>query len=183
MSRAFVWRLVVALIATAAAIAVCWFAWWWTHPTLLAGPRGGEVGMDHPLSLARAHVTAGVIDPPVSGSGATIELRSAHANFATGSAIATVSFAVCHGSQIGLVTDLSPECQVLRDLPATFHYVPGSNESLVMTVRATAPGEIKIESVSVDYRHGADEVWQQGSETIRRASVLSPDKRQIRVLF
>lgn len=165
MSQTLVRRLALPFIATAAAIAVGWFAWWWTHPTLFGG-GGGAVGVDRALPMVQAHVTVGLIDPPPSGAGAVVRLRSARANFAAGSAAAAVSFEVCHGSPIGLVYDPSRYCQVLSDLPTTFHYVPGSNESLVMTVRATAPGEIKINSASVDYRQGADELWQRGSSTI-----------------
>lgn len=165
MSQTQFRRLALALIATAITIAVGWFAWWWTHPTLFGG-GGGGVGVTSPLPMARAHVTVGLIDPPSSGDGTVVRLTGARANFAAGSAAATVSFQVCHGSPIGLVYDPTPYCRELRDLPTSFRYVPGSSESLVMTVRATTPGEVKISSESVDYRQGGDELWQQGSSTI-----------------
>lgn len=148
------------------------FGWWWTHPTLFSD-LSGEYSAD-PRPVDQAAVALSVTYPPMHG-GAVVDLRSASAHFRDDSVAARATFVICRGTTpLGLVDgDLAKWCTSVLDLPATLQYKPSSDETVVMRVQPTRPGRVVIDSVTLDYRRGADHLWQQGTQTIQVGLTLT----------
>lgn len=142
------------------------FAYWWSHPRLFHGV-GFDLAYHGTVAVPSGQVAAGIMVPFQDGAGAEITLRTVTPNFAPDSAHAVVTFSICDGETVGLVVSPTiPHCNHVRSVPGAIDLRSTSHQSLLMTVRPTAAGEVRIESISVSYREGSDHLWRQGSETL-----------------
>lgn len=160
-------RTVVAAVALAAAVAMCGvFGWWWAHPRVF-GPVGNGIGATDPVRHIRTfHVP--MTDVSVDSPTYQVRVRSVRPRVLTNTAEARIAFSVCRVSNGGFiaVTDrLSRHCSDIRPVEGTTMTVNGDNdEYLVMTVRPTRAGVVRIRGIdlaySLDWRH----VWRRGTQ-------------------
>lgn len=166
MSGALIKRLVALGVVAALAGGLAGFAYWWTHPTLFRSV-GFDLAYYRPVAVSTGEVTAGVLVPLQDNGGAVITLRNATVNFAAGSARASATFAICDGDPVGLiVTPTTPHCTRIGGVPGRIDLTSRGAQTLLMSVRPTSAGVVRITSISVSYREGSDHLWRQGSETL-----------------
>jgi hypothetical protein len=169
-------RIVTIAVVAVLVGALGWGYWVWTHPTLF-DDAGGEVSFA-PLATGST-VSGGVAyGPGQPSSDETITLHSAKAHFASTSAKAIVTFAVCVSiGNLELSSSLPNEsltkyCREVRPLKdgTKFHIYRDdpAREYVMMTMRSTGPGRVHIDAVTFDYSRSGAHFHQHGSDTSKQ---------------
>jgi hypothetical protein len=156
---------VVALVAAVLA------GHWWTHPSLF-----GDLGYGFraaPAPVSRAALAVAVTDPWNAGDAEEVSFGGAEARFAVNTARARATFSICTPSDKGLLgsakaEDLTRFCSSLRPLPGAPMASRSSEtgEYVILRVRPTRPGRVRVVGVALDYALGRDHLFQRGTDTV-----------------
>ncbi|HEX6249139.1 MAG TPA: hypothetical protein VFZ64_14805 [Nocardioidaceae bacterium] len=153
-------RLVVGLLALAVGSAL-WVGWSWrTHPDTFRGFGNGmistrEVGQPLHVGMTWEGVD---IEPR------KVTLHDAEAHVVKDTADAEISFSLCRaadepvGSAGGALERWCSEVRPIHDTSMTLNADP--RETVVMTVRPTQPGIVRVRGIDLTYTDG----WRTGTE-------------------
>lgn len=156
---------------------------WWTSPSMF-GPPGNAVGQtqttDELDNLHAAMTTVSVQSPTYR-----VRLDQARARIVTNTARAKISFSVCTARSPGFLSangDLADHCARVEPIRDTVLTVNGEPEQyVVMTVRPTQVGVVRIDGMNLTYGLGWEHAWQHGTQAtgmevvvrVRRGGPLS----------
>jgi hypothetical protein len=162
---------VAVVFAVAAGLAVRW----WTHPTLLKEGGGLDVATTKPLPVDGSQQSYGVVLPPGRATPTTITFRSTPvATFATNSAQATVTFAICHrppGARgyfiAGMPGNGASDCTRVEPIVAgtTFQY-PTTAEYIIATSTPSRAGRVVMTGADLDYALDRAHWFRRGVEHV-----------------
>jgi hypothetical protein len=152
---------VVVLVALGLGLA---YSQWWTRPTAF-NVLGN--GLETRQTTHNLHpVTFDMVERSIDEA---ISLHDISARVVTNTADASISFAVCQRDGRTFMAangTASRSCRSVTNAEARrVHLTPDGATTITMTVTPHVAGRVVIAGMDVDYRRGANHLWQHGLET------------------
>ena len=158
-------RVVVIVLVLVAVVLAKAFAWW-SNPTVFGPPGNGVATTMKAGELQALHVA--MTEVSIHAPTSRVRLDHARPRAVTNTAAAQVSFSVCTVRDTGFIAIRGPlgeYCTDVERLQGTELLVSGDNRQyVVMTVRPTRVGVVRIDGIEVAYARGWRHAWQRGTE-------------------
>ena len=139
---------------------------WWTSPSVFGPPGNGASQTQTADELDDLHVAMTTVS--IHSPRYLVRLDQARARVVTNTARAQISFSVCTARSAGFSTangDLADHCTKVAPIHDTVLRVNGEPEQyVVMTVRPTQVGVVRIDGMDLTYGFGWEHAWQHGTE-------------------